>query len=375
MGDMNILRLPILVGFTGLCLSCTSAKTPGASPADGSGGAGSWSEGGSDDGTGDDGTGDDGSGGDTAGGEAGPCPVGMVGIPNEDPEYCIDRYEASLTEAGDMVQSVAGVIPLSEISFDAARALCEATPVMVDGEIVGQRRLASIKEWRDAADGVPGEGGSQFPTGDTWPEGQCATPDAAGNPTTDGLVPTGSMPECTGIYGLYDQLGNAWEWVDPRLLVSIEEFLQRRSEDGLVLTIDEAGALFVESGDASVLDFEVHGVFGTVTVDADNRLQMAGPVLTSTDSDHQGYLVKLADVSRRETGFLLPIAVDVDGGDAEAAPVVVRLDADGSPVTAKVGCAWYAGTEETCGTKNWFFAHPNDFVGTIGLRCVCDPLP
>ena len=86
--------------------------------------------------------------------------------------------------------------------------------------------------------------------------------------------------------------------------------------------------------------------------------------------DYHGYII---DETRESdsAGWMLPIVVErIDGVTTDSdAPLRVRLDEQGAPLTAKVGCAWYTGTPSGCRTLDRFFGHPHDFEGSIGLRC------
>jgi hypothetical protein len=299
----------------------------------------------------------------------------MVPVPADHPRFCIDKYEGSLAETG--VASVPGVLPSVAVTFVEAQARCAATPVVVDGVPHGFKRLARLDEWRDAADGQLGDGGSTYPTGETWPTDRCAILDEQGRPTTQDLVPTGSLPGCVSPFGVHDQLGNAWEWADPQLSVDVEAFVRAEAAAGNHFEVSETGELRLTSGTLSGLAVEVPGLFATVAVDASgvvvgSRVRFEAP----EPFPYSGFLVARRRVGPRATGFVLPVQFKrIDGVEqAETAPLRVQLESDGAPLTAKVGCAWYTGPPEGCSTRAWFFGHPADFHGTIGLRCAADPV-
>jgi len=317
-------------------------------------------------------------GADGADGADGParCAPGMVPVPTDDPLFCIDAYEG--TADGDGAASVAGEIPLVGESFDEARARCAATPVVdADGAVVGAKRLATLEEWRDAADGVPGEGGQAYPTGDAWPGEACVVPDPDGDPIVDDLQPTGSFADCVGPFGTYDQLGNAWEWADPGLSIDLDAFVAARADDGLLLRLDDHGAAHLTAGDPAELALEIAGLRGNLGVE-EGRL-VATDVHFQADEpfEYAGFVIARSGESERSADWLLPARVAREDGveDAATAPLIVLLDEDGAPVTAKVGCAWYAGGEMGCRNTDRYLAHPHTFGGTITLRCAADPLP
>ncbi len=356
-----------------LAAACTPPGE-GATPAD------SGVDAGDPDGDASDGSdGSDGSeGSDGSDGSDGPalCAPGMVPVPADAPVFCIDAYEG--TADGDGAASVSGALPLVGESFDAARARCSATAVVdADGAVVGTKRLASLDEWRDAADGVLGDGGQVFPTGETWPGDACVVPDPTGDPIVDGLQPTGAFPDCVGPFGTFDQLGNAWEWADPGLSIDLDAFVAARADEGLVLSLDALGGAHIAAGEATDLALEIAGLQGRVGVQdgllvaTDVHFQAAEPF------EYAGFVIARSGESEVSADWLLPARVAREGGveDAAVAPLIVMLEEDGAPVTAKVGCAWYTGGEMGCRNTDRYLAHPHTFGGTIALRCAADPLP
>ncbi len=302
------------------------------------------------------------------------CPDDMVGVPDLDPLFCIDRYEG--IDAGDGAASVAGELPRVGLPFDEARARCAATPVVdAGGASHGQKRLATLAEWRDAADGLPGPGGAAYPTGDAWPGDACAVADEDGRPIYDGLLPTGSLADCVGPFGTYDQLGNAWEWADPGLSLDLAGFMDARAAEGLLLEADSGGLINVLAGSPAALELEIAGLRGGVVLH--EGALAAGSVHFQAEEPfaYRGFLIVRAAESEISADWMLPVEVfRIDGvEDAEIAPLVMLHEEDGAPVTAKVGCAWYAGTASGCSNTDRFLGHPHDFGGTIAMRCAADP--
>jgi hypothetical protein len=115
----------------------------------------------------------------------------------------IDPVEVTLVDG--LPVAALHVVPTTLVTWYDAVDACAA-----DG-----RHLCTWEEWRDACDGTPGDGGSTFPWGDTpEPETICALADPDGTTTWSELQPTASLSECATSDGVYDQMGNAWEWVD-----------------------------------------------------------------------------------------------------------------------------------------------------------------
>ncbi len=94
-------------------------------------------------------------------------------------------------------------------------------------------RLCTSAEWRDACDGQPGEGGAAYSTlrGSTYTPGDCNfTHHMSGGMMP--LAPSGSYPWCRTPTGIYDLMGNLWEWSDPG----------SQSSDGRRITDKRGGA-------------------------------------------------------------------------------------------------------------------------------------
>jgi sulfatase modifying factor 1 len=176
----------------------------------------------------------------------GPCPSGMVEIGRG---YCIDRYEASLTEvlasgaerpwpyyqavpSGVIVRAVSepNVYPQGYVSGLQARAACARSG----------KRLCKPTEWVQAC---MGPDKTTFPYGNHREVGRCNDNGRSAmhffNPGLDGkpehqwmwgyhdnmndprlnqlegtLTKTGERSSCTNGYGVYDMVGNVHEWVD-----------------------------------------------------------------------------------------------------------------------------------------------------------------
>lgn len=164
------------------------------------------------------------------------CPEDMVPVANA---FCVDRHQASRPDATETEEgsddsyavSVEGVIPweVGE-SNEIAEAACEAAG----------KRLCTPQEWRIACRGPDDTGysyGDEYdPTACNGIDTFCNCDDPAcadlevcpyphcfsqPSPTEDGgpcgaafrVVPTGSLPNCTNGWGVYDINGNLWEHV------------------------------------------------------------------------------------------------------------------------------------------------------------------
>ena len=121
--------------------------------------------------------------------------LGMYPVPGS--RVCIDQYEAS-RGLGDGPVSVPGVEPWFSIGHPEARSAC----------IASGKRLCTRLEWQQACQGLLG---LAYPYGDTYDSHAC---NGSGH-GEEGVVPTGSMPECTSDHApLYDMSGNLFEWIE-----------------------------------------------------------------------------------------------------------------------------------------------------------------
>ena len=306
--------------------------------------------------------------------------------------YCVDTFEVVVEgDIGDKDQwapgaippsavasSKEGVIPSVGISFDQAVGICANTPVIgPDGEQYGVKHLVTREEWRDAADGVPGPGGTEFPYGNEVDADICATPDQFGNPVYDGLQPTGSLPDCVSAFGLYDQCGNAWEWADAGLATDAEVWFDLTASAGLMIEVDDDGYLSVSSGWAPSL---VHlmmmcGIGPDLTVDEDGRLLVW--LNESSQAQFSSGLLMFGDGFHTISGDeFLPVVLglpDVPSFPFNC-PLIPILDPPSVPIPVKLGGAYYAGFPDSCGTMFHGLRHTHDFDGTIGFRCACPPM-
>jgi hypothetical protein len=276
------------------------------------------------------------------------CPRGMVQVPSELQPYCIDQYEVWLDEEG-RPQSLEGVVPSVAVSFRQAQASCRS---------VG-KRLATVREWEDAADGQPGLGGNLYVYGNTYDGTICADPEAG----YAALQPTGSLPGCVSPFGTFDQTGNAWEWADPE--VALDARLSLSSWWATRLAEVEGGRLKVvaELGDAR---FEAAGWSGELGTDEDGLLVLeanaVGPV-------RAGYLTQTEHLD--EPRAWLPIRVEQTAPGT--VPVILAVDRDGDPLTDKRGGSHYSGGEEASRIHASNYTHDADFEGSIGFRCASAP--
>jgi len=142
----------------------------------------------------------------------GPCSSDMVFIPYENGGFCIDKYEASpgnacpvsnIENQQDSRKNMSSMDckPISEkdkkpwiyISQKQAREACARAG----------KRLATNKEWLSASIGTPDK--SNY-----WSSDDCQVDNNWKNQPGK----TGSGKKCVSSFGVFDMVGNVWEWTD-----------------------------------------------------------------------------------------------------------------------------------------------------------------
>ncbi len=344
----------------------------GAAADDGTGGDAGADDGGTEGDAGDGTDGDDG----TATGPLG-CGVGLVPVPDAgEPVYCIQPFEAWITDDG-LASAEAGQLPSGNVDLPTAMEACARTPVVDENGVEhGTMRLVRLQPWRDAGDGELGEGGTAYPWGDSAPDGQCAL-DVPGSPGVwPDPVPSGSLPECVSVFGVYDQIGNYWEWVDLELTADADGFIAARAAEGWSLT-REGDFLKIDS-ETGLDGWWVRAMctdFVSLTRDPEGylsvRLRSAAP--ESCTAAGRGYLVPKTgpdDHLVPAAQDLLPMRID-HAADGLSGRVVIERD--GEAVGGKVGGAHYSGGDVDL--DYLYIGHIPSFGGTIGFRCEADPVP
>ena len=352
----------------------------------------------------------------------------MVPVGGEWPTFCIDKYEVKATgKKGSRSQlphedfspteaitvSVPGVIPTVGLSFDQAKAACANTIVRDEnGKEVGRKHLTTRKEWEDAGDGVLGNGGYRWPYGDTWQDDTCATPKRNGVRHLVTLSNTGSYPECSSPFGVMDQLGNAWEWVDSEYTINIQKWFELVQKLGFDIRRAANNSVLIHPKERDHIFFAINGMDkAKYTVNSDGQLVFSGAQFDARAHGitFSGYLflhkesfdarAEKLDIDIDEWAFLpamlgknnkvdsetmtkkllfLPVHFNMSSnrkkGDSVTQDQILYVlsSSEGASIPDKRGCAWYVGVPEFCTLKATNFHHMHDFQGTIGFRCASD---
>lgn len=148
-----------------------------------------------------------------AGGEAsGKCPAGMVSVLSANGDFCIDIFEAS---AGDNCQNAD---PQSEMQ--TRENLDKNTCIPVSKQGANPWRFISQNQAAIAC----ARAGKRLPTNQEWQQAALGTIDSNTERTRDDCQvannwlsqpgATGSGKDCISSSGVYDMVGNLWEWTD-----------------------------------------------------------------------------------------------------------------------------------------------------------------
>lgn len=174
----------------------------------------------------------------------------MVHVTRGGSDFWIYRYEASRPDASSSVSGIAGarscsrsgVLPWTQVSFDAAQAACAAAG----------HRLCTATEWLSACEGASARA---YPYGAAYDTDSCNGADRATPPV---VQPTGASAMCTSEAGVVDLSGNVKEWTNdvramsasgdtvvirggsfdsPQLGLTCQTDLSRATEDTLLPTL------------------------------------------------------------------------------------------------------------------------------------------
>ena len=159
------------------------------------------------------------------------CPQGMVFVSNDLSDFCIDRYEASASEA--CIYEDPAATTETKVNIDQPDCFPESRGGAMPWRVISQheaqlacakagKHLATNREWYLAALGTPDTAACNIEEG------------------PDGLAVTGAYQECISAAGAYDMVGNAWEWVDAVIVDGVYQG-RRLPDAGFVASVDEAG--------------------------------------------------------------------------------------------------------------------------------------
>jgi len=103
-------------------------------------------------------------------------------------EFCIDRFE---------YPNKKGEKPSIKVTWFEAKVYCKKKG----------KRLCSGEEWEKAC---AGKNWYKYSYSDSYDASKCGL----GRKTTKDVYKAGSLSGCVSSYGVYDMIGNVWEWTD-----------------------------------------------------------------------------------------------------------------------------------------------------------------
>ena len=127
---------------------------------------------------------------------------------SEEPATPQDNADAGMVHIGDFAIDVyefpnrKGVSPTVDITWSRARDLCRDQG----------KRLCTDSEWERACRGPENY---LYGYSDTFESGRCNTPYKENDIwRRDAVAPSGTFAQCHSSHGVYDMIGNVWEWTD-----------------------------------------------------------------------------------------------------------------------------------------------------------------
>lgn len=174
--------------------------------------------------------------GQLVGARAGACPTGMIEVPAATTFTCVDKYEASPNASCPLAT------PNNELETNTN--LADTT--------CGAASVAGVTPWRyvarEEAQLACVRSGKRLPTNEEWQLSAAGTPDSEAdcNVSGSGVGQTGSKPACLSAAGIYDAVGNVWEWTHDDVFDGVYNGRTLPNE-GYVTQVDRGGVATVSS--------------------------------------------------------------------------------------------------------------------------------
>lgn len=168
------------------------------------------------------------------------CPAGMTEVFTSQSFTCVDTYEASSAEACE---------------FANPRSVQETQKNLNNLECAAESKT-NASPWthvtRSQAQSLCARAGKRLPTSEEWYSFAAGTIDSAEacNLDNTGVSPVGSYEDCRSGAGVYDAVGNVWEWTADDVF---EGNLNERAlpEEGYVTQVDAQGVATMTDGKPS----------------------------------------------------------------------------------------------------------------------------
>lgn len=174
--------------------------------------------------------------------EDGGCPKGMTAVPAAPSFSCVDVYEASPDNACPSLG------PANE--FDTERNMeSQACKAVSEAEVEPWRFIT-----REQAQVACVRAGKRLPSNEEWQLVAAGTPDTDSSCNTkgSGASQTGVHTTCQSAAGVFDAIGNVWEWTNEDVF---DGTFNGRTlpEEGYVLQVDRGGIATLTGTDSSDL--------------------------------------------------------------------------------------------------------------------------
>ncbi len=188
---------------------------------------------------------------------SGVCPKDMVHVPTASSFTCVDRFEAAPSGACPIKQPAS--LQDTQTNLNEQRCLSQATEAVVPWTYVTREQAATLCA----------RAGKRLPTAAEWYMAAIGTPDdgTTCNTGRGSISRTGESEACIAATGIYDAVGNVWEWVRDDVRDGFVDGTAVPPE-GYVAQVDAAGVPSMTASEAEALFYsdyfwsEVSGVYG-----------------------------------------------------------------------------------------------------------------
>ena len=291
------------------------------------------------------------------------CAEGLVPVPQDNPGFCVQPFEARVAEDGTAV-SEKGQTPDVSVSLFSARIACEKT--LVNGQPM---QVINYDQW------VKSGGQYKYPWGDEFQD-VCVLESRNAFGKWKHVQPSGSLENCVREHGVYDQLGNAWEWADLGRTATRDEWVEYLRSHDVEVDVNQSW-IEISERDSNKLKFQSFCVIMEgLTLDDEGKLiaNLREPISPSCTTRGKGYLWfdPLASKSGEGEPDRVPEPGSVLSAELWANRVVWDKVRDAEPLGAKVGGAYYSGGDTIL--RSLWLGHLPSFDGSIGFRCVSEPM-
>ncbi len=168
------------------------------------------------------------------------CPEGMSKVDLASGALCIDLYENSIGEACPV--AAPSSLMDTKANIDATTCTSVSAPDVSPWTYVSFHQAKTLCAAR----------GARLPTALEWYEAALGTPDNGACNTNGGGAQVGSHSDCVSARGMYDMVGNVWEWIDGEVVDGNFDGKPVPTE-GYVMEVDGAGVAIATDRNASDL--------------------------------------------------------------------------------------------------------------------------